>query len=70
MLLQADVVLLAYPLGVHMDRATQRNDLLRYENAYLGDHGPAMTQSMHVVGWLQLAGFDASAHEKAHETVT
>lgn len=50
---QADVVLLGYPLMYVKDAVTRRNDLEIYEAVTRPD-GPAMTWSMHSIGYLEL----------------
>lgn len=50
---QADVVLLPYPLGYKMSETVQLSDL-KYYSERTDAHGPAMTYSMHAIGWLDL----------------
>eukprot|EP00854_Cymbomonas_tetramitiformis_P007744 gene7744-9210_t len=51
---QADAVLLGFPLDWRtLSAKVRRNDLLKYEPVY-DPKGPAMTASMHTVGWLEL----------------
>ncbi|XP_041984111.1 protein-glucosylgalactosylhydroxylysine glucosidase-like isoform X1 [Aricia agestis] len=50
---QADAVLLGFPLQYPMNVSTRANDLAYYE-AVTRESGPAMTDSMHAVGMLQL----------------
>ncbi|CAG0920549.1 unnamed protein product [Notodromas monacha] len=54
---QADAILLGYPLGLEMDSAVRRKDLEIYEAA-VRPTGPAMTWSMHAVGWAELGEWD------------
>eukprot|EP00937_MAST-01D_sp_MAST-1D-sp2_P003242 g3242.t1 len=56
---QADTILLGYPLMYPLDPVVKRNDLLYYANV-TDPAGPAMTWSMHAVGFLDL-GRDAEA---------
>jgi len=57
---QADVVLLAYPLMYPMSQDIRYNDLMYYEK--LTDiNGPAMTYSMHVIGFLELGMIDEAS---------
>eukprot|EP01012_Entosiphon_sulcatum_P003147 TRINITY_DN1089_c0_g1_i2.p1 TRINITY_DN1089_c0_g1~~TRINITY_DN1089_c0_g1_i2.p1 ORF type:complete len:694 (-),score=107.47 TRINITY_DN1089_c0_g1_i2:41-2122(-) len=56
---QADVVLLGYPLMYDMPATVRRNDLLYYAARTPG--GPAMTWSMFVVGFLDLADLSTAA---------
>lgn len=60
---QADVILLGYPLDVrfgNLTAETRRNDLLYY--APLTDPGgPAMTWSMHAIGFLELHEMDKAS---------
>ncbi|XP_012556543.2 protein-glucosylgalactosylhydroxylysine glucosidase [Hydra vulgaris] len=59
---QADVILINFPLMFPMDRDVKKNDLLLYEN--ITDlNGPAMTQSMFTIGWLEVG--NRVAAEKA-----
>jgi len=50
---QADVVLLGFPLDVSISRDERRNDLAFYEPLY-APNGPAMTESMHALAYLEL----------------
>jgi len=50
---QADVILLGYPLMLDMDPAVRKNDLTIYQNV-TSVSGPAMTWSMHAIGWLDV----------------
>lgn len=54
---QADVVLLDFPLMWPMSDEVKRNDLLAYEAVTRSD-GPAMTWSMHSIGFLELGDYD------------
>jgi len=54
---QSDVVLLGFPLHYEMSPEARRNDLLIYENATRKD-GPAMSWSMHTIGFLDLDDVD------------
>ncbi|CAG0885595.1 unnamed protein product [Darwinula stevensoni] len=54
---QADVILMGYPLMYPMSASTRRNDLELYEDA-VRDDGPAMTWSMHSIGWLDVGELD------------
>lgn len=47
---QADTVLMYYPLGVEVDQAVERNDLLMYSHAQDID-GVAMTWGIHAILW-------------------
>ncbi|CAF3778204.1 unnamed protein product [Rotaria sordida] len=58
---QADVVLLGFPLQWPMSAEVRQNDLLAYERLTRAS-GPAMTWSMHAIGFLELGNF-----EKAEE---
>ncbi|UJR10942.1 hypothetical protein I4U23_015127 [Adineta vaga] len=53
---QADVVLLGFPLMWPMTEQVRRNDLLTYEKLTRPD-GPAMTWSMHAIGFIELKDF-------------
>ena len=53
---QADVVLLGFPLMWPMSAEVRRNDLLTYE-PLTRDDGPAMTWSMHSIGFIELGDF-------------
>ena len=53
---QADVILGNYPLGIEMDYSTLKNDLHLYDNV-TDSNGPAMTQSMFTIGFLQVNDF-------------
>lgn len=51
---QADVVLLGYPLQyANIKRNTRKNNLIFYENVTRST-GPAMTWSMHAIGYLDI----------------
>ena len=50
---RADVVLLGFPLMYPMDRELRQNDLLLYGNV-TRMNGPALTWSMHSIGFLEL----------------
>jgi trehalose/maltose hydrolase-like predicted phosphorylase len=50
---QADVVLLDYPLELNLSETVRRNDL-DYYGARTDPNGPAMTWSMHAIGYLAL----------------
>ncbi|KAH9490328.1 hypothetical protein Btru_034976 [Bulinus truncatus] len=63
---QADVVLLGFPLMVEMKESTRRNDLAIYEQITAA--GPAMTWSMFLLGWLELAN-ETRAAELYSKTV-
>lgn len=54
---QADVVLLGYPLMWSMSDDIRRNNLLTYERLTRAD-GPAMTWSMHSIGFLDLNDYE------------
>ncbi|CAF1126931.1 unnamed protein product [Adineta steineri] len=56
---QADVVLLGFPLMWPMTKEVRKNDLLTYE-AITRDDGPAMTWSMHAIGFLELEDFESA----------
>ncbi|CAF1205270.1 unnamed protein product [Didymodactylos carnosus] len=58
---QADVVLLDFPLMWPMNETVRRNNLLMYENI-TRDDGPAMTWSMHAVGFLELNDIAKAEH--------
>jgi len=58
---QADVVLLGYPLMYQMSKDVRYNDLIYYEARTDKAEGPAMTYSMHVVGFLELDMPDQAA---------
>lgn len=53
---QADVVLLGFPLMWPMSGKIRRNNLLAYEPLTRAD-GPAMTWSMHSIGFTELGDF-------------
>ncbi len=53
---QADVVLLGFPLMWPMNDQVRRNDLLAYEPLTRAS-GPAMTWSMHSIGFIELGDF-------------
>lgn len=55
---QASVVLLGYPLGVHMDADVRRNDIIEYEKCT--DKGPGMTYSMYSIGMLELGQLETA----------
>eukprot|EP00929_Paragymnodinium_shiwhaense_P046237 TRINITY_DN23538_c0_g1_i4.p1 TRINITY_DN23538_c0_g1~~TRINITY_DN23538_c0_g1_i4.p1 ORF type:complete len:392 (-),score=63.17 TRINITY_DN23538_c0_g1_i4:378-1553(-) len=61
MIKQADVILLGFPLMMEMDPAVRRADL-DYYAAKSRENSPAMTWSMHAVGYLEL-GDPAKADE-------
>ncbi len=46
-------MLLGFPLNYPMNRAVRRKDLEIYEDA-VRPTGPAMTWSMHAIGWAEL----------------
>lgn len=50
---QADVILLGYPLMVHMTKDIRENDLNIYERR-TDPNGPAMTKAMFAIGWMEL----------------
>jgi protein-glucosylgalactosylhydroxylysine glucosidase len=54
---QADVILLGFPLMWPMSEQVRRNDLLIYEPITRKD-GPAMTWSMHAIGFLELKEYE------------
>ncbi|CAF1604892.1 unnamed protein product [Adineta ricciae] len=56
---QADVVLLGFPLMWPMSEQIRRNDLLTYA-PLTRDDGPAMTWSMHGIGYIELNDFDSA----------
>ena len=64
---QADVVLLGFPLMWPMTQEVRRNDLLTYEPITRED-GPAMTWSMHAVGFLELKNYTLAQEQigRAH----
>ncbi|CAF4806446.1 unnamed protein product, partial [Rotaria socialis] len=66
---QADVVLLGFPLMWPMNKEVRRNDLLFYEPLTRAS-GPAMTWSMHTIGFLELNDFDKAQQvfRRAYET--
>lgn len=66
---QADVVLLGFPLMWPMTENVRRNDLLTYEPLTRPD-GPAMTWSMHAIGFLELKDFDLAEQlfRRSYET--
>ena len=66
---QADVVLLGFPLMWPMTDEIRRNDLLSYE-PLTRDDGPAMTWSMHSIGFLELGDFDKAQQlfKRSYET--
>lgn len=57
---QADVVLLGFPIMYVTDPVVRRNDLEIYENVTRAD-GPAMTWSMHAIGFLDIGDDDKAA---------
>jgi len=67
---QADVVLLAYPLGIPMSRQVQFNDLKHYSSV-TDPNGPAMTWGMHAIGYLNVgdAGRAASNFNRSFANV-
>lgn len=54
---QADAILLGFPLMWPMSKEVRRNDLLVYE-PITRDDGPAMTWSMHAIGFLELKDYE------------
>ncbi|CAF1060401.1 unnamed protein product [Adineta steineri] len=66
---QADVVLLGFPLMWPMTDQVRRNDLLAYEPLTRAD-GPAMTWSMHSIGFIELGDFDKAQQlfERSYQT--
>ncbi|UJR32210.1 hypothetical protein I4U23_019675 [Adineta vaga] len=66
---QADVVLLGFPLMWPMSKEVRRNDLLAYEHL-TRDDGPAMTWSMHSIGFLELGDFEKAQQlfRRSYET--
>ncbi|CAF1358035.1 unnamed protein product [Adineta ricciae] len=66
---QADVVLLGFPLMWPMTEEIRRNDLLAYEKL-TRDDGPAMTWSMHSIGFLELGDFEKAQQlfQRSYET--
>ena len=66
---QADVVLLGFPLMWPMSDQIRRNDLLAYEPLTRAD-GPAMTWSMHSIGFTELGDFDKAEQlfQRSYET--
>ncbi|CAF3541630.1 unnamed protein product [Rotaria sp. Silwood1] len=66
---QADVVLLGFPLMWPMTDQIRRNDLLAYEPLTRAD-GPAMTWSMHSIGFIELGDFDKAEQlfRRSYET--
>ncbi|XP_028034225.1 protein-glucosylgalactosylhydroxylysine glucosidase [Bombyx mandarina] len=50
---QADAVLLGYPLLYKMNTTTRKNDIVYYESV-TRKSGPAMTWSMHTIGYLDV----------------
>ncbi|CAF4575481.1 unnamed protein product [Rotaria socialis] len=66
---QADVVLLGFPLMWPMSDQVRRNDLLAYEPLTRAD-GPAMTWSMHSIGFIELGDFNKAEQlfQRAYET--
>jgi protein-glucosylgalactosylhydroxylysine glucosidase len=69
MIKQADVVLLDFPLMWPMTEEVRRNNLLTYEPITRAD-GPAMTWSMHAIGFLELKDFVEAQRlfEQSYET--
>ncbi len=57
MIKQADVILIGFPLMWPMSDEIKRNNLLTYESLTTPG-GPAMTWSMHSIGFLDLNNFD------------
>jgi trehalose/maltose hydrolase-like predicted phosphorylase len=66
---QADVVLLGFPLMWPMSDEVRRNDLLVYEPLTRPD-GPAMTWSMHSIGFIESGDFDKAEQlfRRSYET--
>jgi trehalose/maltose hydrolase-like predicted phosphorylase len=66
---QADVVLLGFPLMWPMSDKVRRTDLLAYEPLTRTD-GPAMTWSMHSIGFIELGDFDKAEQlfRRSYET--
>ncbi|CAF1665004.1 unnamed protein product [Rotaria magnacalcarata] len=66
---QADVVLLGFPLMWPMSDQVRRNDLLAYE-PLTRDDGPAMTWSMHSIGFIELGDFNKAEQlfQRSYET--
>ena len=66
---QADVILLGFPLMWPMPSEVRRNDLLNYERL-TRDDGPAMTWSMHAIGFIELGDFDKAEQlfRRSYET--
>ncbi len=66
---QADVVLLGFPLMWPMTDQVRQNDLLAYEPLTRID-GPAMTWSMHSIGFLELGDFAKAQQlfQRSYET--
>lgn len=66
---QADVVLLGFPLMWPMPDEVRQNDLLTYERL-TRDDGPAMTWSMHSIGFIELGDFDKAEQlfRRSYET--
>ncbi|CAF3928914.1 unnamed protein product [Rotaria magnacalcarata] len=66
---QADAVLLGFPLMWPMNKEVRRNDLLFYEPLTRAS-GPAMTWSMHTIGFLELNDLDKAQQffRRAYET--
>jgi protein-glucosylgalactosylhydroxylysine glucosidase len=54
---QADIVLLAFPLGMYMTDAVRKNDL-DYYAARTSPSGPAMTWGMYFIGYLDIGELD------------
>ena len=57
---QADVVLLHYPWGLNMDTSVQQSDL-QYYSSRSDENGPAMTWSMHAIGFKDLGMYREAA---------
>lgn len=66
---QADVVLLDFPLMWPMSDKVRRNNLLAYEPLTRAD-GPAMTWSMHSIGFTELGDFNKAEQlfRRSYET--
>ena len=57
---QADTILLGFPLNFAMDEVVKANDLVYYAGV-TDPRGPAMTWSMHAIGFLDLGKDDEAA---------
>jgi hypothetical protein len=57
---QADVVMLGYPLTMNMSLEDRRRDLEYYASRTAPD-APCMTESMHVIGYLDVEDLDSAA---------